>query len=74
MSKITAKPAKESPWPKSLPEQVQAVRQQLLTSPQPVTADELAKQFCEVIRIESIRCCNRWRSRGPRGRWMGSGM
>ena len=41
----TTKPAKKSPWPRSLPEQVQAVRQQLLTSPQPVTADELAKQF-----------------------------
>ncbi|MBC7821462.1 MAG: class I SAM-dependent DNA methyltransferase [Planctomycetaceae bacterium] len=46
----------KSPWPKSLPDQIQAVRQFLLTAAKPITAAELAKLFLRgnADRIEEV--------------------
>jgi hypothetical protein len=51
-TKATAKGTKKLGWPKSLTEQVQAIRQQLATSQQPIDATELAKAF---TRADSTR-------------------
>ena len=40
-----SKPAKRSPWPKSLPEQVQAVRSTLSAHPSGLTPEQLARTF-----------------------------
>ncbi len=39
------KPARKHPWPKSLPEQAQAVRAALSTAPGGLTPEQLARQF-----------------------------
>ena len=38
-------PQKKQPWPKTLPDQVQALRSSLAASPSPVTAEQLARRF-----------------------------
>ncbi len=50
------KPARKVAWPKSLPEQIQAVRQLLLTAAQPIGSAELAKLFLRgnAERIEEV--------------------
>ncbi len=48
-----AKPAKKAPWPKSLPEQVQAVRSALAAQPAGLTAERLAKTFLRA-RVDRI--------------------
>jgi hypothetical protein len=46
----------KAPWPKSLPDQIQAVRQLLLAAAKPTTAAELAKLFLRgnADRIEEV--------------------
>ena len=51
-TKATAKATKKLGWPKSLTEEVQAIRQQLGSSQQPIDATELAKAF---TRADSTR-------------------
>ncbi len=50
------KAAKKLPFPEKLPEQVQAIRQQLATSTQPLTAAEMAKRFtkAKADRVEEL--------------------
>ena len=52
----TIKPTVKMPWPKSLPDQIQAVRQLLLAATQPISAAELAKHFVRgnAERIEEV--------------------
>lgn len=54
-SGLSAEPTK-TPWPKSLPDQIQSVRQHLLTAAKPITATELAKLFLRgnADRIEEV--------------------
>ena len=40
-----AGPIKKIPWPKTLPEQIQAIRQHLLTATQPVTPEDLGQYY-----------------------------
>jgi hypothetical protein len=48
-----ARPAKKAPWPKSLPEQVQAVRSALAAQPAGLTAERLAKTFLRA-RVDRV--------------------
>ena len=54
-SGLSDEPTK-TPWPKSLPDQIQSVRQLLLTATKPITATELAKLFLRgnTDRIEEV--------------------
>ena len=47
---------KKAAWPKSLPDQVQAIRQHLATAAKPLTADDLTKLFtrANAERIEDV--------------------
>ena len=46
------KAAKKVAFPEKLPEQVQAIRQQLATSTQPLSAAEMPKRFTKADRVE----------------------
>ena len=48
--------SKKAAWPKSLPEQVQAIRQHLATAEKPLTADDVTKLFtrANAERIEEV--------------------
>ncbi len=50
------KAAKKLPFPEKLPEQVQAIRQQLATSTQPLSAAEMSKRFtkAKADRVEEL--------------------
>ena len=49
-------PAQKAAWPKSLPDQVQAIRQHLATAEKPLTANDLTKLFtrANAERIEDV--------------------
>ena len=49
-------PAQKAAWPKSLPDQVQAIRQHLTTAAKPLTANDLTKLFtrANAERIEDV--------------------
>ena len=42
---VAAAPAKKQPWPKTIPEQVQAIRAALAAAPAPQTGEQLARSF-----------------------------
>lgn len=44
-SATPAGPIKKIPWPKTLPEQIQAIRQHLLTATQPLTPEDLGQYY-----------------------------
>ena len=48
--------SKKAAWPKSLPDQVQAIRQHLATAEKPLTADDVTKLFtrANAERIEEV--------------------
>ena len=49
-------PTQKAAWPKSLPDQVQAIRQHLATAEKPLTADDVTKLFtrANAERIEEV--------------------
>ncbi len=55
-SGLSVAATKKAPWPKSLPDQVQAIRQHLASAEKPLTAADLTKQFtrANADRIEEV--------------------
>lgn len=51
-----ASPAKKIPWPKTLPEQIQGVRQQLLSASKPLLPPDIAQTYtrANLERIEEV--------------------